>query len=63
LGISFSVTSEKNWARGKFIILFHLKLISKKLSRKVGKANTIQHGQREKHRHRRKEYNINYPSA
>jgi hypothetical protein len=38
----------KNWARRKNIILFHLKLISKRLSRKVGKANTIQHDQREK---------------
>jgi hypothetical protein len=30
--------------------LFLLKLISKKLSRKKGKINTIQHGQGEKHR-------------
>jgi hypothetical protein len=34
------------------IILFLLKLISKKLSRKKGKINTIQHGQEEKHRQR-----------
>jgi hypothetical protein len=32
--------------------LFLLKLISKKLSRKKGKINTIQHGQGEKHRQR-----------
>jgi hypothetical protein len=31
--------------------LFLLKLISKKLSRKEGKVNTMQHGQGEKHRH------------
>jgi hypothetical protein len=50
---SFSVTSrKKNWTRGENIILFLLKLISKKLSRKNGKINTIQHGQREKHRQR-----------
>ena len=30
--------------------MFLLKLISKKLSRKKGKINTIQHGQGEKHR-------------
>jgi hypothetical protein len=52
----------KNWARRKNIVFFHLKLISKRLSRKVGEANTVQGGQREKHRHRGKEYNINYPS-
>ena len=34
------------------IILFLLKLISKKLSRKKGKINTIQHDQGEKHRQR-----------
>ena len=34
--------------------MFLLKLISKKLSRKEGKVNTIQHGQGEKHRHRGK---------
>ncbi len=34
----------------KNIILFLLKLISKKLSRKKGKINTIQHGQGGKHR-------------
>ncbi len=50
---SFSVTSrKKNWTRGENIILFLLKLISKKLSRKKGKINTIQHGQGEKHRKR-----------
>jgi hypothetical protein len=32
---------------GENIILFFLKLISKKLSRKKGKINTIQHGQGE----------------
>ena len=32
--------------------MFLLKLISKKLSRKKGKINTIQHGQGEKHRQR-----------
>jgi hypothetical protein len=32
--------------------LFLLKLISKKLSRKIGKINTIQHDQGEKHRQR-----------
>jgi hypothetical protein len=42
----------KNWTRGENIILFLLKLISKKLSRKKGKINTIQHGQGEKHRQR-----------
>jgi hypothetical protein len=46
----------KNWTRGENIILFLLKLISKKLSTKKGKINTIQHGQGEKHRHRGKEY-------
>ena len=46
---SFSVINgEKNWTRGENIILFLLKLISKKLSRKKGKINTIQHGQGEK---------------
>jgi hypothetical protein len=49
---SFSVTSRKNWTRGENIILFLLKLISKKLSRKKGKINTIQHGQGEKQRQR-----------
>ena len=34
------------------IILFLLKLISKKLSRKKGKINTIQHDQGKKHRQR-----------
>ncbi len=33
-------------------MLFLLKLISKKLSMKKGKINTIQHGQGEKHRQR-----------
>jgi hypothetical protein len=37
----------KNWTRGENIILFLLKLISKKLSRKEVKINTIQHGQGE----------------
>ena len=46
---SFSVTSrKKNWTRGENIILFLIKLISKKLSRRKGKINTIQHGQGEK---------------
>jgi hypothetical protein len=50
---SFSVTSrKKNWTRGENIKLFLLKLISKKLSRKKGKINTIQHDQGEKHRQR-----------
>jgi hypothetical protein len=41
---SFSVTSrKKNWTRGENIILFLLKLISKK----EGKINTIQQGQGE----------------
>ena len=48
---SFSVTSRKKTGPGgENIILFLLKLISKKLSRKKGKINTIQHGQGEKHR-------------
>jgi hypothetical protein len=48
---SFSITSrKKSGPAGKK--LFLLKLISKKLSRKEGKVNTIQRGQREKHRHR-----------
>jgi hypothetical protein len=34
--------------------LLLLKLIYKKLFRKEGEVNTIQHGQREKHRHRGK---------
>ncbi len=42
----------KNWTRGENIILFLLKFISKKLSSKKGKINTIQHGQGEKHRQR-----------
>ena len=46
----FCHKQEKNWTRGENIILFLLKLISKKLSRKKGKINTIQHGQGEKHR-------------
>ncbi len=44
----------KNWTRGENIILFLLKLISKKLSRKEGKVNTTQHGQGKKHGHRGK---------
>jgi hypothetical protein len=44
----------KKWTMGENIILFLLKLISKKLSRKEGKVNIIQHGQGEKRRHRRK---------
>jgi hypothetical protein len=43
-----------NLTRGENIILFLLKLISKKLSRKEGKVNTMEHGQGEKHRHRGK---------
>jgi hypothetical protein len=50
----FCHKKEKNWTRGENIILFLLKLISKKLSRKKGKVNTMQHGQGEKHRHRGK---------
>ncbi len=49
---SFSVTSRKKLDQGENIILFLLKLISKKLFRKKGKINTIQHGQGEKHRQR-----------
>ncbi len=45
---------EKNWTKGENIILFLLRLISKKLSRKEGKPNTMQHGQGDKHRHRGK---------
>jgi hypothetical protein len=45
---------QKNWTRGENFKLFLLKLISKQLSRKEGKVNTIQHGQGEKHRHRGK---------
>jgi hypothetical protein len=51
---NFSVTRRKNWTRGGNIILFLLKLMSKKLSRKEGKVNTMQHGLGEKHRHRGK---------
>jgi hypothetical protein len=42
----------ENGYYGENIILFLLKLISKKLSRKKGKINTIQHDQGEKHRQR-----------
>ncbi len=42
----------KKLDQGENILLFLLKLISKKLSRRKGKINTIQHGQGEKHRQR-----------
>ncbi len=42
----------KKLDQGGNIILFLLKHISKKLSRKKGKINTIQQGQGEKHRQR-----------
>jgi hypothetical protein len=54
LQIFHSQEGKKNWTMGENIILFLLKLISKKLSKKEGKVNIIQHGQGEKHRHRGK---------
>ncbi len=49
--VFLSVTSRKKTGPGgKILYLFLLKLISKKLSRKKGKINTIQHGQGEKHK-------------
>ncbi len=47
---SLSVTSRKKTGPGGKILYCFFKLISKKLSRKKGKINTIQHGQGEKHR-------------
>ncbi len=52
--IKFFTSRKKNLTKGENIILFLLKLVSKKLSRKEGKVNTIQHGQGEKYIHRGK---------
>ncbi len=50
---SFSVTSRKKTGPGgKILYCFSSSFISKKLSRKKGKINTIQHDQGEKHRQR-----------
>ncbi len=52
LQVFLSQVGKKTGPGGENIILFLLKLISKKLSRKKGKINTIQHDQGEKHRQR-----------
>jgi hypothetical protein len=51
LQVFLSQEGKKIGPGGENIILFLLKLISKKLSRKEGKINTMQHGQGEKQTH------------